>query len=161
MNVPMGWGCDKNGLPTTNPSAILDHGGLLPLGGAEETAGYKGYGLAMLVEIFTGILGGANYGVHIPPWRKGQRSDANIGQCFVAIDPSFFQEGFEARMSDLIDSVKSLKKAEGEEEILVAGEPEERKKKEYEEKGIDLHPNVVAALQALADKLKVEPLAVL
>jgi LDH2 family malate/lactate/ureidoglycolate dehydrogenase len=45
QKVPVGWGVDKEGRPTTDPDVILSEGGLSPLGGTEETAGYKGYGL--------------------------------------------------------------------------------------------------------------------
>jgi hypothetical protein len=67
------WGAaDKAGHPTNDPKDVLGGGGLLYLGGEEETGGYKGYGLALMVELFTGILSGADYGANIPPWRQGR-----------------------------------------------------------------------------------------
>lgn len=62
---------------TTDPKPVLYGGGLMPLGGPEETAGYKGYGLAMLVEIFCGILGNASYGPNIRRWMNTDR-EANL-----------------------------------------------------------------------------------
>ena len=65
--IPAGWALDKEGRPTTDPEAALPSGGGcgLPLGGPEETSGYKGYGLALLVETFSGILSGSAWGPHI------------------------------------------------------------------------------------------------
>lgn len=103
--VPLGWGVDKSGAPTTDPLAILNGGGLSPLGcvpvlpfsnitllttfrrsGSIETAGYKGYGLAMMVEIFCGVLSGSLTSPAIGPWRAGRTTRANMGHCFVAIE---------------------------------------------------------------------------
>eukprot|EP01097_Dermamoeba_algensis_P002569 TRINITY_DN2023_c0_g1_i3.p1 TRINITY_DN2023_c0_g1~~TRINITY_DN2023_c0_g1_i3.p1 ORF type:complete len:339 (+),score=70.72 TRINITY_DN2023_c0_g1_i3:59-1075(+) len=106
--VPLGWGCDKSGNLTTEPKEILNGGGLMPLGGAELTGGYKGYGLGMMVEILCGILSGSNFGLDIPPWRKGKRSNANLGQCFIAVNPELFAPGFGDRMASLIEQMHSL-----------------------------------------------------
>ena len=57
--IPEGWSQDFEGRTTTDAAVALRPGsGLTPLGGGEDTAGYKGYGLAMMVEVFCGILGG-------------------------------------------------------------------------------------------------------
>src|SRR5262249_42010001 len=55
------WAIDVDGLPATTPDAALA-GSLQPLGGTAENAGYKGYGLALLVEAGTGILAGPGFG---------------------------------------------------------------------------------------------------
>uniref|UniRef100_A0A915CSA4 Malate dehydrogenase n=1 Tax=Ditylenchus dipsaci TaxID=166011 RepID=A0A915CSA4_9BILA len=60
------WGADSNGLSTTNPKSILNGGGLLPLGTVDEaSAAYKGTGLSMMVDLFTGILAGKAWGKHV------------------------------------------------------------------------------------------------
>lgn len=56
---------------------MLNEGGLLPLGGSEETGGYKGYGLAIMVEILCGILSNASYGPFIRHW-KSTSEEANL-----------------------------------------------------------------------------------
>ncbi|KAK7508680.1 hypothetical protein BaRGS_00000246 [Batillaria attramentaria] len=66
--IPLGWGVDTEGKPTTDPKIVLGDGGLMPLGGAEETSGYKGYGLGLMVEVFCGILSGATFGPFIRNW---------------------------------------------------------------------------------------------
>ncbi|WAR24475.1 MDH-like protein, partial [Mya arenaria] len=61
------------GKVSTEPKSVLNGGGLMPLGGAEETGGYKGYGLAMMVEIFCGILSNASYGPNVRRWKNTDR----------------------------------------------------------------------------------------
>jgi len=68
--IPEGWGVDGQGQVTTDPAEVVKDGGLLYLGGAEETGGYKGYGLAMMVEILGGILGGGAFGKRIRYWKN-------------------------------------------------------------------------------------------
>lgn len=68
-HVPRGWGADPNGNETTEPQKILENGGLLPVGGVEESGGYKGTGLCMMVEILCGVLGGAAFGKNIREWQ--------------------------------------------------------------------------------------------
>ena len=71
--MPNGWGVDSDGKETNDPQKVMDGGGLLYLGGTEETGGYKGYGLAMMVEIMGGILGGGPFGPHIRKWKLDDR----------------------------------------------------------------------------------------
>jgi LDH2 family malate/lactate/ureidoglycolate dehydrogenase len=154
--VPIGWGTDSEGRATTNPKEIMNDGGLSPIGGEEETGGYKGYGLAMMVEVFCGILGGADYGTNIPIWRTGERN-ANIGHCFVAIDPSFFDDGFTNRMSDLMEMMRGLPPTDPSKPVLCPGDPERIVEAEYRTQGIKLHSSVIASLNTLAEQLNVQP----
>jgi len=159
--VPMGWGADSKGHVITESKPILDGGGLLPLGGTEELSGYKGYGLSMMVELFCGILAGSDYGPNIPPWRKGRKRAANLGQCFVCLDPAAFGDGFSDRMSDLMKEMRSLPAVDPAHPVLVPGEPEKIIEKQYKEHGIALHKNLVAALRGIGENLKVDTLPVL
>ena len=79
----MGWGVDENGDATTDPQKVMDGGGLCPLGGVEMTGGYKGYGLAMMMETLCGVLAGAAFGTDIRGW-KTTSTVANLGRrkCF-------------------------------------------------------------------------------
>ncbi|PVD29461.1 hypothetical protein C0Q70_08712 [Pomacea canaliculata] len=121
--LPVGWAVDCDGKPTTDPNKVMNGGSLMPLGGAEETGGYKGYGLSMMVEVFCGILSGANYGPFVPMWFK-HSAPVNLGQCFVALDPQVFAPGFGDRLSQLLNHCRNLQPAEGESEVLVPGDPE-------------------------------------
>jgi len=104
--IPEGWASDAEGRMTTDATAGMN-GCLMPLGGAENTSGYKGYGLATLVEIFCGILAGSNYGPNIRNWLN-TRTKANLGQCFIAVDPGCFAPGFESRLSDLMSHFRHM-----------------------------------------------------
>ena len=79
--VPLGWGVDGEGKDWTDAAVICKQGGLYPLGGAEETAGYKGYGLSMFVEILCSVLSGASIGPDVPPWNLSRESAVNYGHC--------------------------------------------------------------------------------
>lgn len=72
--IPKGWAVDQEGQITDDPAEVLDKdGGLLYLGGAEETGGYKGYGLSMMVEVLGGILGGGPFGKNIRHWKNDSK----------------------------------------------------------------------------------------
>lgn len=55
--IPLGWAVNSEGQPTRDASSAI-HGSMLPLGGTETQGGHKGFGLAMMVEIFCGISAG-------------------------------------------------------------------------------------------------------
>ena len=97
-SIPAGWALDRHGQPTTDPAVALPSGGGVgqPLGGPEETSGYKGYGLALLVEVMCGMLSGSAWGPHVRRW-KVQNQVANLGQCFIALDPAAFTDDFTGR----------------------------------------------------------------
>lgn len=81
----------------------------MPLGGTELTSGYKGYGLAAMVEVFCGIMAGSNYSTKVRKWtHAGADTEADLGQCFVAINPACFAPGFEGRMSDLNSILRNM-----------------------------------------------------
>lgn len=157
--VPLGWGVDKEGSATTDPGAILNGGGLSPLGGEERTGGYKGYGLAMMVEVFCAVMSAANMGKQVPPWRTGRGGAANVGQCFVAIDPARFGgAGTAARMTELLGQMKGLALAAGAAEVLTHGEPEQRRTVLSAREGVQVHVAILNALDTLAARLQVPPL---
>jgi len=157
--IPLGWGVDGNGDATTDPQKVMDGGGLCPLGGVEMTGGYKGYGLAMMMETLCGVLAGAAFGTDIRGW-KTTSTVANLGQFFMAIDPNSFCGGFEDRMSALNQQMRTREKAAGEtEDILIAGDPEKaHMAKCQREGGIRYHPNLIDSMNELAVKMKVEPM---
>lgn len=160
--IPDGWGVDSEGKMCNIAEPVVKNGGLMPLGSSEMTGGYKGYGLAMLVEIFCGILSGSDYGPHIRRWKSTERV-ANLGQCFIAIDPECFAPGFQDRMSDLMSICRNLTPAEGEEDtVLVAGDPERRHMDMCDKRGgIPYHPSQIKYGIDLAKSLGVEPMKII
>ena len=105
--LPDGWACDKDGKITNDPVVARSEGGLMPLGGSELTSGYKGFGLGAMVEIMCGILAGSSFGPFVRNW-KSTSTEANLGQCFMAIDPNAFADGFEDRMQTLMDYFRNM-----------------------------------------------------
>lgn len=159
QQLKQSWACNGEGQETLNPEEVLhSKGGLLPLGGLEETGGYKGYGLGMMVEVLCGILGGATYGKNVRAWND-KASVADLGQCFIAINPEGFAPGFPGRMADLNAMMRNLEPIEGETEVLIPGDPERKHIKDCEEKGgIPYHPNFIKHTSTLAKKFDVEDL---
>ena len=66
--APLGWIQDKTGQPSTNPHELKTGGALLPLGGDRDHGSHKGYALGAVVDIFSAVLSGANYGPWVPPF---------------------------------------------------------------------------------------------
>ncbi len=155
--VPAGWGTDSDGNVTTDPDKIYNGGALLPLGGPAETAGYKGYGLAAMVDILCGLLAGANFLTGVTPPSVQQTSPSNVGHFLLALDVGAFRpiEEFKADMDRFIAQIKDSPKAAGQDEILIAGEKEFREEEERLRLGIPLNPKVEADLRSLCDEMQV------
>lgn len=118
--IPAGWAFDSSGIPTTDTAAAYK-GMLMPLGG------YKGSGLAMMVEILCAVLGGGAMANEIGGIRFRGKT-VRVSQIFIAIDIARFMpvEEFTARMEKLVGIMKSTPAAPGYDEVLVAGDPEWR-----------------------------------
>ena len=123
--IPEGWGIDKQGLVTANPSEVLEGGALMPLGGIDLMRGYKGYGLGLMVDIFSGVLSGSAFGTDVDI-HDGTLRKARTGHFFAAIDITAFRplEEFKHDMDDLINMLKDSPKALGQERIYIHGEKE-------------------------------------
>jgi len=157
--IPQGWALDKDGQPTSDPEKALPSGGGcgLPLGGSEETSGYKGYGLGLMVEIFCGIMSGSAWGPHVRKW-KIQNQVANLGQCFVAVDPAAFTDSFPERMQSLIDTCRGLAPLDPELPVLVPGDRGRGREAAVRERGgIKYKEEQVRNMMELAEELAVCP----
>jgi LDH2 family malate/lactate/ureidoglycolate dehydrogenase len=143
-DIPAGWAMDAEGIPTTSTETAMN-GLLMPLGG------YKGSGLAMMVELFTAVLGGGAMSTQLGGIRIfGQ--PARVSQSFIAIDVTRFLQAdeFHARMEDLVAMMKSSAPAKGFDEVLVAGEPEWRTEQERRKEGIPISPGIWQDLTTIA-----------
>ena len=158
--IPAGWALDDRGVPTTDPAIALKHRLLSPLGGTRELGGHKGYGLGVMVDILSGVLNGAVYGNLSERSDMKERRVQNAGHCFAAIDPARFRpiEDFKRDMDDMFDALKSSPRAEGQERIYVAGEPEFDSEQRRRKDGIPLAPVLVAQCDDFARDFGVTPL---
>jgi LDH2 family malate/lactate/ureidoglycolate dehydrogenase len=145
--VPFGWGLDEGGNPTDDAAAILASHGLLPMGG------HKGAGLALMMELLTGALGGSLLS-HEVARADASGLDGGASKLFVAIDVGAFGDRtrFEERVENLL---AFLRAGSSDPAALFPGERGWRTRAEYERDGIPIHPDVTAALQAAGVDLPV------
>ncbi|UMM17671.1 hypothetical protein L5515_014106 [Caenorhabditis briggsae] len=159
--VPLSWGVGAGGKETVDPKDVLNGGGLLPLGGVEVSGGYKGYGLSSMIEIFCGILAGAHWGPHVRKWMS-TNAEADLGQCFVAIDPDAFAPGFAERLQDFTQTMRALPTSSPSFKVEVAGDMERRHELLVEQLGgIPYHKNQITFINDLASKLGVKPVTLI
>src|ERR1700692_238599 len=138
--VPAGWLIDAEGKPSTDPRVLRSGGALLPLGGTE---GYKGTGLAAIVEILSGLLTGLGFGVD----PQGRHNDG----CFMAVfNVAAFRDlaTFKQEVTDFAQYLKDTPKAEGFTEVFYPGEVEYRKEQDRRKNGVPIED---ATWKRLAD----------
>jgi LDH2 family malate/lactate/ureidoglycolate dehydrogenase len=144
-----------DGWPSTAPADVLASGALLPLGGPEATAGYKGYGLAFVVDILTGVLAGANAGPRVIPFST-TRGPSDLGQLFMAMDPAAIDDGdgFVARMETLCEELTSTPLApDAPGPVLIPGQPEVERENHQRQHGVLLDAAHRDSLVQLGERL--------
>jgi LDH2 family malate/lactate/ureidoglycolate dehydrogenase len=152
--VPLGWILDKNGRPTDNPKDFFPDGTLLPLG-------HKGYGLAVMIEVLSGILTQAAILSEITLWFDKTSTPVELGHFFMAIDIGALLsiDAFKKRIDEMIDELKSAPPMEGSSGVLVPGEIEYNTEREYRKTGIPVPGNVLKALNDFAAKVDISKLS--
>lgn len=160
--VPAGWAIDAAGRVTTDPQAMIDGGALLPLGSDREHGGHKGYALALMVDVLSAVLSGANWGPFTPPFALRQEVPARsvgkgIGHFFGALRIDGFVEPdeFKRQIDDLVRTFRATKPAPGTQGPLIPGDPERACEAERARTGIPLVLPVVHDLRAVARKRSV------
>jgi LDH2 family malate/lactate/ureidoglycolate dehydrogenase len=148
--IPEGWALDEEGTPTTNAEKAL-------VGTVLTMAGHKGYALALLVEVFSGVLSGAAMGAGVGSMYKNRNRKQDVGHFFCLFDIEAFMPAsrFRERMDRVIDELKACKRRPGVKEIMIPGEPEHRKALENRRDGIPIGQETVEELQALCEELQV------
>ncbi len=165
--IPLGWGMDSRGDQTTVPGDVRNGGALLPLGGSEQMSGYKGYGLALLVEILSGVLSGSGLGTAVGSPLSTGGPPANVGHFFIAIDIESFRpfSDFVKDLEALLEQIVLSAKVAGESRIYVHGEKEYEQTLEYRRAGIPILAPVVEELRTRGRTIDVpfdiEPVRVL
>jgi L-2-hydroxycarboxylate dehydrogenase (NAD+) len=155
---------DVNGQSLTEPAKILVDLGtataaLLPLGGAgEDYAGYKGYGLATVVEILSASLSGAKFMKDLLGFAEdGSRRPYMLGHLVLAIDIAHFVPVEVSRRitGQIMRALQNARKAPGHDRIYVAGEKEYEMEKQRRERGIPVNKNLRRQLQVMRDELDI------
>jgi LDH2 family malate/lactate/ureidoglycolate dehydrogenase len=148
--IAEGLALDVDGNPTTDAAKAFE-GVCLPFGGV------KGSVLATLMDLMSGVLTGANFGGDVKSLYFDHSEPQNVGHLFFAIKPNLFMslENFDARMDEFYERIKSLPKAAGVEEIMMPGEPEQRREDERLRTGIPITDNVVADLAKEGERIGV------
>jgi ureidoglycolate dehydrogenase (NAD+) len=149
--IPPGWGVDERGAPTTDP-AVVRAG--VPLGG------YKGYALALMVEILSGVLAGAGVRHGVGELYGEPPQPLDTGHFFLALDPerTVGRDRFAAALGHLLSDLRASPVAPGFDEVLAPGDPELRAHAERARSGVPVEPALWATLRALGDELGVPAL---
>lgn len=162
LEAPDGWIQSKDGSPTTNAHGVKEGGALLPLGGDKEHGSHKGYILGSIVDIFSAVLSGANYGPWVPPFVAFLDPSDNpvgegIGHFFGAMRIDAFRpkEDFLAHMDNWIGRFRDSKTTEGHQKVVIPGDPERAMEAERNSNGIPLLDPVIKDLSELGKKFEV------
>ncbi len=163
QHAPAGWIQDKDGNSSTNPHELKGGGALLPLGGDREHGSHKGYALGAVVDIFSAVLSGANYGPWVPPFPAYVPMPENmpgkgIGHFFGAMRIDAFRkaEDFKLHMDQWIQRFRAAKPANVQTPVMIPGDPERTAEAERLQNGIPLLNAVVQDLKDLGERFGIE-----
>jgi ureidoglycolate dehydrogenase (NAD+) len=143
--IPEGWMVDLEGRSTTDGRLFAHSASLLPL------AGFKGYGLAAMIEILSGVLSGSALRDKVGLWGHDLVKPSHHGHAFIAIDPILIAgQAFHRRMDELIDGVKASPVVGGLDPLCMPGENEHNERVAALTSGISLGDDVVKSLRVIA-----------
>jgi LDH2 family malate/lactate/ureidoglycolate dehydrogenase len=149
--LPRGWALDSTSRITADADAALEARLLTPLGGTPELSSHKGYGLAAMVEILCAMLPGAWYAPTRERRHPGEKR-FNVGHFFLAMDPKAFREEgeFEGDLDDMLAALRSAKRVNPDEPVLVHGDPERAQMQKRSRDGIPVPDALAAKIRAIA-----------
>ena len=163
LEAPEGWIQKKDGSISVNPNELKEGGALLPLGSDREHGSHKGFCLGAWVDIFSAVLSGANYGPWVPPFVSFLTPPTDpvgdgIGHFFGAMRVDAFRpaDEFKKHMDNWITRFRSAKTVEGEEKLIIPGDPEREYETIRRQEGIPVNNKVVEDLKELGKKLGVD-----
>ena len=155
--IPSGWAIDRHGHATNNPEDAIEGGALVPLGSERDRGGHKGYSLAVMVDVLSAVLSGANWGPFAPPFALRQiipeRSvGKGIGHFFGAmrIDGFIDKECFKRQIDEYIRVFRKTKPAPDTNGPLIPGDPEREAEQIRRVRGVPLIPPVVEELRGIS-----------
>ncbi len=157
----LGFVQDKDGNATDDPTVLKRGGSMLTLGGDYEHGSHKGFCLSSIVDIFSAVFSGANFGPFVPPSVAylpvlDKKVGQGTGHFFGAMRIDSFQPSsvFKAKMDEWIETFKSAKPAPGRKQVIIPGEPEREKEIKIRKEGIQIIPAIANDLKEIADKLE-------
>ena len=157
--IPQGWAIDREGNADLQASEMLNEGALLPLGSDRDRGGHKGYCLAVMVDVLSCVLRGANWGPFAIPFVVNQEMPRRsvgkgIGHFFGAmrIDAFINPLDFKKQIDDYIRVFRATKPAPGTQGPLIPGDPEREQEQIRRKEGIPLVLPVVEDLRDIAEK---------
>ncbi|NKZ01469.1 Ldh family oxidoreductase [Nocardiopsis dassonvillei subsp. albirubida] len=153
--MPPGWVVDERGGEVTDPAEAMSYihqrveGGLTPLGGQTATGGHKGYGLAVMVQILSAALSGADLAATRP---SGEPED--VGHFFLALDPGFLRPdgGYLDAADELLDTLRATPPTDPDKPVMVAGDPERRSREHRGHRGIPLPETLLRKIASICDR---------
>jgi L-2-hydroxycarboxylate dehydrogenase (NAD+) len=161
--VRLGYVQDKDGNPSDDPGILAKGGSMVTLGGDYEHGGHKGYCLAAIVDIFSAVLSGANFGPFVPPSVAylpvlDKKVGEGTGHFFGAMRIDAFQPAneFKHKMDVWIDTFRNAKSAPGKPKVIIPGDPEREKEELLKKKGISIIPEIIKDLKDIAKYFDIE-----
>ncbi len=155
LPIPLGWAINAAGEPTTDPQEAID-GIILPM------AEHKGYAIAAVVDLLSGVLTGSGFlsAVH-SPYKTTEKS--NCGHLMLAINIEALQplSQFNTRMEQFVAEIKAVPRAQGFGEIFYPGEIEARNNLKNREQGLQFPNDTLADLRRIARETGLEAKLVL
>lgn len=162
-DAPLGWIQDHEGLPSTDPEELKKGGALLPLGGDRVHSSHKGYCLGSIVDIFSAVLSGANYGPWAPPFVSFlPMPESPVGEGLghfmgaMRIDGFRPADEFKKNMDTWIERFRAAKPTDESPTVLIPGDPEREMEAIRINDGIPLNDKVVVDLKEVGKRFDLE-----
>ncbi len=163
LEAPLGWIQDAEGNQVTDAHALKNGGALLPLGGNREQGSHKGYALGSIVDIFSAVLSGANFGPWVPPFpayvpMPDNQPGKGVGHFFGAMRIDAFRksEDFKRDMDLWIRRFRAADPITADQPVLIPGDPERAMEQHRRMHGIPLLEVVWQDLATIAEKFNIK-----
>jgi L-2-hydroxycarboxylate dehydrogenase (NAD+) len=154
---------DKNGNPSDEPGILKEGGSMLTLGGDYEHGSHKGYCMSAIVDIFSAVLSGANFGPFVPPSVAylpvlDKKVGEGTGHFFGAMRIDAFQPAseFKHKMDKWIETFRNAESAPGQPAVRIPGDIEREKEEIIRKEGIQIIPAIAKDLKEIADSLGID-----
>ncbi len=163
LSIDEGFVQDADGSPATDPCVLGRGGAILPLGSTRKFGSHKGYCLASAIDIFSGLLSGANFGPFVPPsvdWlpMKDHLPGKGTGHFFGAMRIDAFrpEKEFLAAMEQWVSTFRNAKPVNGAEKVYIPGDPEREAEKRNKRTGVRLQEKVKSQIKMVCKELNVD-----